>query len=231
MSRTRMIFGRKEKGKTTLAYHLARLTGKAIFAFDPNNRFDCATIARSRMSLFAATESVEQNFSPVAYRPSESIAEGIEEFSEIMLGLRGLAIIIDEAGSSEIQSPNYLNPKLHALLRASGDNQLSHDVILTQHRPQNCNGDTFELSDEYIFFSSKNHLTIKKIREHCSEEVAARVMCLEGREYLVWSVTGESFYINKDSDSWRETLSRTELDGAQLNLVKGEKDGLTCQCA
>ncbi len=205
MSQVTLIFGRKKKGKSTLALHLAKRLNLPVFIFDPNRQFNSGAIVTTAADFDSVVEGeIVARGDVLIYRPMLGLEENFEVFASALLTQRDIAILVDEA--ARLMSPSGINRYLDELLRASGDHQLSLDMFLMQHRPQDCHGIAFEMADTLIFFSTKHPLALKKIEQYCSVEAAQRVSLLREREYLCWSVEEDNFFIEKNSESWFEDL-------------------------
>lgn len=203
-SSVRLFVGKQRKGKSTLAYHRARLDGKNVVIFDPRAQFDF----QSRGGGLALEqgffeEYIERGKFPVVFRPGKNVRKSFEDFLEIVLDLRGLAVIVDEA--RYLMTAQAIDDNLSVLLRAYA--QQGHSVFLTAHRMVHVNGDVAEPCNSMVFFGTHHPRSLERIADYTSEGAAAAVSGLAGRDFLEYFDDTESFVIQRDSKSWCEQIS------------------------
>lgn len=203
MSSLTLIFGRLQKGKSTLAGHLAAMQHRAVFVFDPGETFELGTVLTSADEMIEAIAG-DKVALPIVLR-SEDPEHDISDFVAIVLGYRDCSVIVDEA--SFLQSPHSLHPAVSRLIRKGPKEAKDRDFFLTQHRPQDCNGLVAGMAHEYIFFETTLDRDIERIEEWCGPAVAARVAKLGARDWLSYNVGSKQFFVNNAPESWRVDLS------------------------
>jgi len=203
-ARVRLIVGKQRKGKSTLAYHLARLEGRNVVVFDPRSQFDFSASGGAVVySQGAFEDAIERAAFPAVFRPGADVRESFSDFVEILLDKRELAVIVDEV--RYLMTAQAISEDLSVLLRAYG--QQDHSIYLTAHRMAHIHGDVAEPADSIVYFGTHHKKSLERISDFTSEIVADSVRELEGRDYLEWFDDSESFVINRDARSWREKIS------------------------
>jgi hypothetical protein len=202
--RVRLFVGKQGKGKSTLAYHEARLEGKPIVIFDPRYQFDFA----SRRGLVTYGQGyfedyIERAAFPIVFRPGKDVRESFEDFCEVVIEQRGLAVIVDEA--RYLMTAQAIDENLSELLRAY--RQQGHSLYLTAHRMAHVHGDVAEPCDSIVFFGTHHKKSLERISDHASAEASEAVAALTGRDFLEWFDESETYVINRDAEAWREQIS------------------------
>jgi len=203
-SHVRLIVGKQRKGKSTLAYHKARLDGKPIVIFDPRAQFDFEARGGALAHGQGVFEdAIERGNFPVVFRPGKDVREAFADFVEVLLDKRELAVIVDEV--RYLMTAQAIDEDLSVLLRAYG--QQDHTIYLTAHRMAHIHGDVAEPADSIVFFGTHHKRSLERISDFTSEVVADQVRDLAGRDFLEWFDDSEKFVIQRDADSWREKIS------------------------
>lgn len=197
------IFGRRGKGKSTLAYHHAKRLNRGVLIYDCNAQF---TIGRVVDDLSDLHEAFERDESPIVFRP-DNVERDFGPFAQIVWGCHDVSLIVDEA--SLLQSPQGIHLWLDKLIRLGRDREIT--VITTQHRPQDSHGIVMSLAMDMFFFRTTHPKDLSRIEDHTTEEVRQKVEKLEGFQYLHWSVEEETFYVNDDPASWRIQIRKPKL--------------------
>jgi len=201
------FFGRMQKGKSTAAYHFAKRQNSGIVIFDPRSQYrhpDWRVVhSKTEFELV-----LEQDLSPIVFRPGLSVEEDFEDFAEVVWDMHMVSAIIDEA--ERLQSPQWIHEHLDQLVRSSESQEIS--LYLTQHQLVDVNGIIVSLCSDLIFFEEKNVLALERIERYTSAAVRERVSTLEGRDFLRWSVPGQDFVVVQDSDSWYESIGEGSGD-------------------
>lgn len=213
MERVELVVGKQRKGKSTLAYHHARLEGKRVVIFDPRGQFDFQNRGGGLAMGQAFFETfIERGNFPAVYRATEGdVREHFENFVEIMLDHRDLAVLVDEVRF--LMTANSIDENLSVLLRAYG--QQGHSLYFTAHRMAHVHGDVAEPADALIFFGTHHPRSLDRIEEFTSQEARDLVAGLKGRDYLEWFDDSESFVIQRDAESWREQISPARAEKAR----------------
>lgn len=199
-----LIVGKQRKGKSTLAYHKARLEGKPVVIFDPRNQFDFDL--RGGSLVFGQgdfEDSIEGGYFPAVFRPGKDVREAFADFVEVLLERRDLAVICDEV--RYLMTAQAIDEDLSQLLRAYG--QQDHTIYLTAHRMAHIHGDVAEPADSIVFFGTHHNKSLERIADFTDQAIADEVRELKGRDFLQWFDDSEKFVIQRDADSWREKIS------------------------
>lgn len=202
----RVYIGKQRKGKSTLAYHDARLEGKPVVIFDPRNQFDFRNRGGSvSYGQGEFEDAIDRGQFPAVMRLGGfwTPKEVFEDFCEVALDRRGLAVIIDEA--RYLMRAQAIDENLSVLLRAYG--QQEHSLYITAHRMVHVHDDVAEPADTIAFFGTRHPRSLERIADFTRQDVADAVRALEGRDFLLWSDAAENFVIQRDASSWKEQIS------------------------
>lgn len=215
-----IITGRLGQGKSSLAYHKARLARRGVVVFDPNFQFGNGAIVHSGPALLAALSNPEP-VTPVIYQPAVDVWANFQEFADVVFTRRQIAVLVDE--SSLLQSPQKIHPALDSLLRLGRTREL--DVFLTAHRPQDMNGIAFSLAHVYCFFHTTHPRDVERIRDFTNEAAAERVQGLPLHHFLSWSVELEEFYVNASPEGWREEIEPQSVEESEIQTEEHANGG------
>lgn len=210
MSKLVVITGRRGKGKTSLAYHLASSLGQGVVVFDPTEAFAIGAITNNKEDFEAA---LDREISPVVFQVAgaaerkDAIESDCRDFVLAIKHIRNISVVLDE--TSYLQSPQWCAPALDDEIRVG--RRRHHDVYLTLHRMADCNGILLDLVTEFNFFVTKNPRSLERIAEYCGDRIAGLVSALGEHEFLHYDVDTEQVYVNVDSESWRENLAPEEV--------------------
>lgn len=204
MSSVRLIVGKQGRGKSTLAHHFARLSGKREVIFDPRLQFHFSGAPGAHGQ--AEFESLlEAGRFPAVYQPPlrARVRDHFEDFVEVILETPSLAVVIDEG--RYLMSAQAIDENLSVLLRAY--RQLDHDVIVTAHRMVHVHGDVAEPADALVLFGTRHPRSLERIADFTTAEAAAEVEKLKGRDYLEYFDATEDFRVQRDAAAWQEKIS------------------------
>jgi DNA helicase HerA-like ATPase len=196
-----IVTGRKGQGKTSLAYHRARLSRRGVAVFDPNAQFRIGSIVRDAACLSVAMDDPAVTL--VVFQPHGEVWADFEQFQQTIFGKREIAVIVDEA--SLLGSPQRISPALDQLIRLGRTKDI--DIFLTAHRPQDLNGIVFSLADTFCFFHTTHPRDLQRIEDFTSAELRERVQQLGPHEFACWSVEAEQFFVNTAPEGWREQIA------------------------
>jgi hypothetical protein len=210
MSKLVVITGRRGKGKTSLAYHLASQLGGGVAVYDPTQAFAIGAIAHNREEFDLA---LERELSPAVFQVTDSegrkdaVEEDLREFVSAIKHIRDISVVIDE--TSYLQSPNWIAPALDDEIRVG--RRRHHDLYLTQHRMADCNGILLDLVTEFKFFQTKNPRSLERIAEYCGDRVAGLVSTLADFEFLHYDVESGAVFVNCEPEFWRVRIAPEEV--------------------
>lgn len=211
----RLILGRKEKGKTTLAYHMARKV-RALVIFDPRGmmRRPGAFVARTQDSLSRGMDALNDGeIRELVYTPSDHLPVAFAHFAaEVKRWIdetpdRPLAVLVDEISFVNLGEPDFA----WALkcCRAS----VIH-FFLTCHRPADVPVDVRAIADYWYLFQAHQEHDLDVLAERCSPAVAGRVAKLTGSEFVAWN--------NADGDG--ELRTYTDRTAWYVDLAPGRPE-------
>lgn len=203
--------GLQGTGKSTHAYHSARLSAKPVVIFDPGEQFDFDGRGGSIVETQSAFEdAIDAQKFPVIYRPGldvrrDNVRPAFEDFSEVMVEKQGFAILIDEARF--VMSAQGILEALSVLFRSF--RQREHSIYLTAHTVQDFHRDAFTPASKVFFFRADRKIkTFDAIADNFGQEIAEKVWELRERDYLEWTNDPDvPPRIVRDAESWREQIS------------------------
>src|SRR5262245_1891216 len=198
--------GRREQGKTTLAYWMARQVRQRV-VYDPRaivTRSDGVGRVDRAGELPAAFEAL------AADRVSELVfTPGVEEERDFAIFVREVlawprhrpvAIVFDESGIIPLES------KLFRQLLRTSPKPMS--LIFTAHRPVDMPVLVRSLTDRWCVFQTKEPRDLVVLSERCSERRATVVQTLQAREFATWDDRGPNgtLRVHRDPDVWYMAL-------------------------
>ncbi len=223
MPKIAIITGRRGKGKTSLAYFLAKTNGKGVAIFDPTQAFGIGAIAHDKTSF---EYILDGELSPVVFQvdnvafEEEAVELALRDFVSALRHIRDISVVIDE--TSYVQSPNYCSPALDDEVRVG--RRRRHDLYLTQHRMADCNGIVLDLVTEFYFFGTKSPKSLARIAEYCGDEVARLVSTLPEHDFLFYDVETGRFYVNNAPEFWRVEIAPQEI-AARPRIPEAVEEG------
>lgn len=184
----RLIIGRKENGKTTLAYHMARKFPKlAVFDARGQIRRPGAAIARSLGTCTDAFEALaDGDTTEIVYTPIEDLKRSaFPHFAQLVRQwvyerrAVPLAVLVDE-----ITFVHAADEDFDQAVKACDASQ--HHFFLTCHRPIDVPVDLRALADFWYLFSLHQEHDLEVVRARCSAEAAEAAKRLVGRSFVGW---------------------------------------------
>lgn len=208
-----LLLGRRKKGKSTLAYYLARDPRfPRRLVFDPRGIFrrDGGFVATTAGELSQGVDALaEGEVGEVVYTPTESL-DGIAFpafAAEIRLWTRyqpdlKLAIVVDELSflESSAESEDFL-----WALKTSNDKSLY--FFLTCHRPREVPVPIRAISNYWYVFQTTQEHDLDVIKKRCGSDAAARVAKLTGYDVLCWDDSQSHATIYDRPADWFVPLS------------------------
>jgi hypothetical protein len=208
-----LVIGRREQGKTTLAYWLARQRSTRVI-FDPRAMFHTTSdVLPSGFALFELLDDREE----VIVQPQENV---VAAFDETTTAIRDwilqnpdepFALLVDEARF--VETTEKISPSFDWILRLGPRKTL--DTILTAHRPVDISTDIRAIADYWFIFQTTQEHDLKVITERCGGEVADMVSTLEPFQLVVWNDSIGKFRKETDSEKWRVRLDLPALTTRQ----------------
>lgn len=223
--------GRRERGKTTLAYSLAcRITIRVIF--DPRHLIETgAPRAESPDDLAAMFSQLgkQESFNEIIVTPADDVQDMFEETCRYVATRirdnpdQSIAFLVDEARFVDLQCPS-----LEWILRCAPRNTVH--VFFTCHRPSDLSVNVRAILDQWLLFHCVQEHDLDVIRERCGKPVAEKVAKLKAYQWVQWDDgKGEAFEHN-DPVTWyvplrsrpTETVHVIE-DGAPIDPVDKQR--------
>lgn len=199
-----ICIGRKEQGKTTLAYHLA-LKNPTRVIFDPREHFySSIDVIDSAQGLYELLDEKSE----VIVKPPDHIPEHFELVCEqLRAWIRDnreeeFSLLVDEA--YDAKTPDFMPPALDWLMRKTKRQQTR--IIFTVHRPVDVATDIRALSDDWFIFQITQEHDLRIINERCGSEVAELVSRLGAREFIHWNDSLGIWKKFTESSKWYVSL-------------------------
>jgi hypothetical protein len=180
-----LVIGRREQGKTTLAYWMASRSPRRLI-FDPRGmvgreRYTNTSALEGACDRLAAGEIAE-----VVYTPFGDVHAGFAAFAgEVqrwVLHTPGmpLAVVVDEVS---FVHPERVPAFMWAVRCCRRD---TIDFLVTAHRPSDIDTDIRAVTDPWCLFAIRQEHDLGVIRERCTADVLRRVQALEPRQFIQW---------------------------------------------
>jgi hypothetical protein len=187
-----LALGRRETGKTTLAYFLVRKC-KSRVVFDPRGLIPApAGRARSLDDISDAFDKLAgDSGADVVITPDGDVQACFERMSaEIRSWLHddddaprpALGVLVDELRFVDTKAPAF-----DWLLRCATRASLS--IVLTAHRPADVPPDIRAIADVWLIFKTTQEHDLKVLSERCDPSVAAIGQRLIDRQFVAWDDT------------------------------------------
>lgn len=199
-----LCIGRREQGKTTLGYYLARQFPTRVI-FDPREAFFTSeTVLSSASGLYESLDTETE----IIIKPEEFIPEN---FALVCDDLRAwvrdnreeeFSFLVDEA--YDVKTPDNMPQSLDWLMRKTKRKQCR--IIFTAHRPIDLATDIRALSDNWLIFQTTQEHDLRVIRERCGEEVETQVQILKEREFINWNDSIGSWKKFDNPHAWYVSL-------------------------
>lgn len=205
-----LCIGRKEQGKTTLGYHLARSFPTRLI-FDPREHF--FTSPHIRLDSTNLYEDLDE-LSEIIIKPDDNIPERFaltcDELREWLRDNPGepFSFLVDEA--YDVKTPDFMPPSLDWLMRKT--KRAQGRIILTAHRPSDIATDIRALSDHWFIFQMTQEHDLRVVSERCGSEVAEAARYLAAREFINWNDALGTWNKHTDSSAWFVSLTRSGVE-------------------
>lgn len=199
-----LCIGRKEQGKTTLGYHLAKKFPTRVI-FDPREHFFTSDVVLyTAAGLYEALdECAEIIVKPEEFYP-ENFAMVCDQLRAWVRDNRAeeFSFLVDEA--YDVKTPDEMPPSLDWLMRKTKRAQAR--IIFTAHRPVDIATDIRALSDNWLIFQTTQEHDLRIIAERCGPEVAEAVTTLKPREFINWDDSIGSWSKISEPSAWYVSL-------------------------
>lgn len=216
----RLYLGRKEQGKTTLAYHMAaKLPRRLVFDSRGLIRRPGAAVARTMDGLEKGVGALaDGEIAEVVYTPRDPLKT--IAFPEFATQVRGwvdmtpdleLAVFVDE-----LTFVNILDPDFEWAMKCCRADRMH--FFLTCHRPADVPVDIRALADYWYLFAAHQEHDRAVIEERCSTAAALRVARLTDRQYVTWDDRHATLADGAAPGDWYVDLSPGGPVAAPLDL-------------
>jgi hypothetical protein len=200
-----LIIGRRDQGKTTLAYHMAHKAPTRL-VFDPRMMIDRPSALRVRdtaMLTAAVDEAFFDHEDEIVFSPEDddlqaafdAFAREVKRWCLDTPARRQLAVVVDEAAFVDLRSGPF-----QWVIRCCPRSLVN--VFVTAHRPADIAVIVRGLADHWLIFPTTQEHDLDVIRERCSPATADAVVKLNDREFAHWDDTRATLRVNRRPDSW-----------------------------
>lgn len=216
-----LVIGRRQRGKTTLAYYMASKCGQRVI-FDPRGMIRAvadAVIATNMRAFKAGFERLQAGeIRELIYTPSDdNFQKAFSYFCRCVKAFivaepgRPLGVVIDELAFVNPSEPAFL-----WMLRCS-DPRVFH-IFVTCHRPKDVSTDMRAIADRWLLFQCRQEHDLAVIEDRCSLAVRNAVQRVEGREFVMWDDDKATMTIYKHAEPWHVELRPGHVNPAPVEL-------------
>ena len=232
---TYLIIGRRERGKTTLAYHMARKVRKRV-VIDARRliqRVD-VEVVHSHHTLLADLKDLASDdlLNEIVYQPNtEDLDEAFNDWTRVLRSFViahpdvPLAIVVDEASFYELHRPGF-----QWLVKCTPRERVH--IFITAHRPSDIPTSVRAIADHWCIFATRQEHDLKVIRERTgSVRVEAEIGRLRDRAWLHWDDSrGVSRVVDSPADWYTalRSVDRPTPDAVQV-IAPVEDDEFTLE--
>ena len=209
-----LALGRRETGKTTLAYYLAKQLPTRVI-FDPRGLVPAPRgRARDVDGIDQAFDSLAgDSGADVVITPDRDLQAAFVRMSiEVRAWLldedtpRRLALLVDELRFVDTRAPEF-----DWLLRCATRRAVC--VILTAHRPTDVPTDIRAIADVWLIFRTTQEHDLRVLAERCPAAVVDDARRLTDREFVAWDDTRGKATTHRDPARWFVPLRKAaDLD-------------------
>lgn len=218
--------GRREVGKTTLAYYLiSKLRTRVIF--DPRGLFPATGRATTENGIAKGFYELNKGTTQELVITPDADVQGsfdqtcayVKEW--LRAGRSDIGFVVDELRFI----PEKDGADLNWILRCATRDSVA--VVFTAHRPSDVSTDIRAISDVWCIFQMTQEHDLKAIAERCSPNVAQQVARLPARHFISWNDAAGRMSVHTHPERWhiplRETAALTEyrpvddLNGSEVS--------------
>jgi len=217
-----LFFGRRQQGKSTLAFHLAQQAGLSIAIFDVNAQFRAwpeSTYSNLEDFELALLEGRDHL---LIYRPESDPDAEFSICADLLWNRRDYTLLIDEA--SQLQTAGRPHEKLGRLIRM-GDAR-AVNVFQTLHRPADSATLCRSLAHHWYLFRTTLETDLAVVAERCGMRAAEALQQLGPFEYVHWDDDKQALDVVKNPGAWFVDIHNAlpgpgeESDGEALSEVR-----------
>ena len=199
-----IVIGRRELGKTTLAYYMARRAPRRAIIDarrmirQPSAEYehDALLAGEAVNAMVVENESTEVIYQPFEDDLDQAFSQWCRDLKTVAMNNpdKELAIMVDEASFYNLNTPAF------QWLAKCSLRDYTH-IIVTAHRPADIPTSIRSIADHwFIFYTSQQH-DLKAIEEK-SPEAAREARLLKGRDFVHWDDARARLSVNRSSMSW-----------------------------
>jgi len=216
-----LIIGRREQGKTTLAYRMASKLPRRLI-FDPRGMIGGKRVMTGSDLQAACDRLADGEIQEVIHTPFGDAQAGFVQFaSEAQRWVleypdQPLAILVDELA--------FVDTKVVAFqwaMRCCKRDTIH--ILMTAHRPADVQTYIRALVDHWCLFAMRQEHDLDVIKERCSVDVYTAVQALEPRCFVQWDDAHSTSKLYTDPASWYIEL-QPERPGSGLSGPQGLDD-------
>lgn len=214
--------GRRERGKTTLVYSLARKVATRVI-FDPRGQIDTGAPRITRQpeleQAFARLEAGETH--EILITPAGDVQSLFEHTSQYVadwvreLPDRPIAFVVDEARFVDLQGVSF------EWICRCAPRDLVH-IFITAHRPIDLSTNVRAILDHWLMFHCVQEHDLKVIRERCGVHVAGLVSNLKKAEWIQWDDGAGEAFEHREPAAWYVELRPRRHDRTIQVIDQGE---------
>lgn len=207
-----LVIGRRENGKTTLAWFMA-LGCPRLLVFDPRGLIgrDVDRVQSAEEFEIAMPVMVKGERAIVVYTPRGDVEEGFELFAKVAAKWvrdyrdSPIAIVVDEAGFL-----TRMDRCVDFMWVCRCSKRDTAQIILTAHRPRDIATSVRAIADRWLVFSCRQEHDIKVFDERMTTQAVKTIEKLPVRHFVAWDdAKGEAMLYSR-TDRWFVELSATE---------------------
>lgn len=199
-----LCIGRRELGKTTLAYRMCRGIRKRYvldarrMIVQPGSRVETTTdIASAEESMYAV---IDGQIDESIYQPREAPRIAFAEWTHILRAIvidhpqTEIAALVDEASFYDLDDDDF-----QWIVKCAKRSKVH--VIITAHQPKDIPTSIRSIADHWFVFYTTQQTDLDRIEEK-SPDAARMVRQLKGRDYVHWDDAQAKLTINHYASNW-----------------------------
>lgn len=199
-----LCIGRRELGKTTLAYRMLRslrrryvLDARRMIVQRGDEIETATTITDATESMYAV---IEGSLHESIYQPSESPGVAFVEWANVLRDLvlayprAEIGVLVDEASFYDLDDESF-----QWIVKCAPRSKVH--VIITAHQPKDIPTSIRSIADHWFIFRTTQKTDLDRIEEK-SPDAADMVRSLDGRDYVHWDDAKAHLTVNRYSSNW-----------------------------
>lgn len=214
-----LAIGRRKRGKTTLAYYLARKLPQRVI-FDPRQQIGLSTVrvsASHQIQDALDAMHADARITELVVTPRgdvnacfDTLCAHVQTWIETDPA-RPLALLVDEA---RFVDTTRRNAAFDWVLRCAPYETVH--VILTCHRPKDVSPDVRGVMDHWLLFRCTQEHDLAIIDEKCGADIARAVSVLEPYQWIQWDDGEGLAHRHLDPRVWYTPLRSMQGDNVSV---------------